>query len=113
MIFEKDLVLVHVDEKPGFYARVEDISPDMKKGWWLVKLLVLTFPLQIFSWILDETQLDGFPFTMSGTPLRLEKLVSPLDSGVDEPAEEIKPEKKIPPPDAGQKVVSLASRRKK
>ncbi len=113
MIFEKDLVLVHVDDKPGFYARVEDISPDIKKGWWLVKLLVLTFPLQIFSWILDETQLDGFPFTMSGTPLRLEKLISPLDSEVEEPEEKMKPEKKVPLPDAGQKVVSLASRRKK
>ena len=69
-----DLVLVHVDNKPGFYARIEDISPDVKKGWWVVKLLVLTFPLQVYTWILDESQLDGAEFTMGGTPLLLEKI---------------------------------------
>ena len=73
-----DLVLVHVDDKPGFYARIEDISPDVKKGWWVVKLLVLTFPLQVYTWILDESQLDGASFTMGGTPLMLEKIESPV-----------------------------------
>ena len=73
-----DLVLVHVDSKPGFYARIEDISPDVKKGWWVVKLLVLTFPLQVYTWILDESQLDGADFTMGGTPLMLEKIESPI-----------------------------------
>jgi hypothetical protein len=66
----KDLVLVHIDNKPGFYARIEDISPDMKPGWWQVKLLVLAFPLQIFTWTLDENQIDGEPYTMGGTPVR-------------------------------------------
>lgn len=79
-----DLVLVHVDDKPGFYARIEDISPDVKKGWWIVKLLVLTFPLQVYTWILDESQIDGAPFTMGGTPLMLEKIVSPVPR--EEPA---------------------------
>ena len=69
-----DLVLVHVDNKPGFYARIEDIAPDVKKGWWVVTLLVLTFPLQTYTWILDESQIDGAPFTMGGTPLMLEKI---------------------------------------
>ncbi len=27
-----DIVLVNVDNKPGFYARIEDISPDVKPG---------------------------------------------------------------------------------
>ena len=72
-----DIVLVHVDNKPGFYARVEDISPDVKPGWWQVRLLVLTFPLQVFTWILDEFQLEYAPFTMGGTPIRLEPVVSP------------------------------------
>ena len=104
-----DLVLVHVDEKPGFYARIEDIAPDVKQGWWQVKLLVLTFPLQVFTWILDESQIEGAPYTMGGTPLRLEKLESPL--------EEEKPTQSVAPKPAsssgGQKVVSLADRRKK
>lgn len=78
MVTIYDLVLVHVDNKPGFYARIEDISPDVKKGWWIVKLLVLTFPLQVYTWILDESQLDGASFTMGGTPLMLEKIESPI-----------------------------------
>ncbi len=73
-----DLVLVHIDNKPGFYARIEAITPDLKPGWWQVKLLVLTQPLQVFSWILDESQINGAPFSMGGTPVLLEKLVSPV-----------------------------------
>ncbi len=56
-----DIVLVHIDSKPGFYARIENITPDVKPGWWQVKLLVLTFPLQVYSWILDESQINGAP----------------------------------------------------
>lgn len=59
-----DLVLIHVDNKPGFYARVEEILPDVKPGWWQVKLLVLTFPMQVFTWILDDLQIEGTDFTM-------------------------------------------------
>ena len=75
-----EIVLVHVDNKPGFYARIEDISPDVKPGWWQVRLLVLTFPLQVFTWILDESQVSGAPYTMGGTPVCLEKVVSPVGS---------------------------------
>lgn len=106
-----DLVLVHVDNKPGFYARIEDISPDAKKGWWIVKLLVLTFPLQVYTWILDESQLEGASFTMGGTPLLLEKIESPVQR--QEPAA------KTPVTSPGQseterpKVVSLLDRKKK
>ena len=113
MILETDLVLIHVDNKPGFYARLEEISPDVKPGWWQVKLLVLTFPLQIFTWILDEEQLDEAAFTMGGTPLRLEKLISPIEEERDQIQEPAQTEKKKIPADAGQKVVSLADRRKK
>lgn len=111
MAVEHDLVLVHVDNKPGFYARVEEIVPDVKPGWWQVKLLVLTFPLQVFTWILDDHQIEGEPFTMGGTPLCLEKLVSPLEDEqqVEEPMPEVKPKAT----DRGSKVVSLAERRKK
>lgn len=113
MILEKDLVLVHVDNKPGFYARVEEISPDVKPGWWQVKLLVLTFPLQVFTWILDEDQLDEAPFTMGGTPLRLEKLETPLDEETGQLEEPVTKPQQKPPTDTSQKVVSLADRRKK
>jgi hypothetical protein len=109
-----DLVLVHIDRKPGFFARIEEIAPDAKPGWWQVKLLVLSFPLQIFTWILDAGQIDGAPFTMSGTPVRLEKIVAPEphQEGSDLPTvvKEVPAgrEKKARP-----KVVSLADRKKK
>lgn len=109
-----DVVLVHVDKKPGFYARIEDISPDVKPGWWQVRLLVFTFPLQVFTWILDDYQLEGADFTMGGTPIQLEPVVSPV---VEESSPQLRQEKKEPESvrqeDAHSKVVSLADRRKK
>jgi len=108
-----DLVLVHVDDKPGFYARIEDISPDVKKGWWVVKLLVLSFPLQVYTWILDDSQLAGASFTMGGTPLLMEKIVSPVQH--EEPPAAME---SSTPVAAGQsehhrpKVVSLLDRKK-
>ena len=108
-----DLVLVHIDHKPGFYARIEAIVPDVKAGWWQVKLLVLTFPLQVFTWILDESQVNGAPYTMGGTPVRLEKVVSPVIT-------EEKPGTTVLLTEAGEKekkkdgkVVSLIDRKKK
>ena len=113
MAVEQDLVLVHVDNKPGFYARVEEIAPDVKPGWWQVRLLVLTFPLQVFTWILDDHQIEGAPFTMGGTPLQLEKLVSPLEEERRQQAVEKVAEDKPKAVMGGPKVVSLADRRKK
>lgn len=113
MAVEQDLVLVHVDNKPGFYARVEEITPDVKPGWWQVKLLVLTFPLQVFTWILDDNQIEGEPFTMGGTPLCLEKLVVPVEAAPTQESPEPVPESKPKIVDSGSKVVSLADRRKK
>jgi hypothetical protein len=107
-------VLVHIDHKPGFYARIEDSAPDVKPGWWQVKLLVLSFPLQIYTWILDNSQIDGAPFTMAGTPIRLEKVVSPeprqdgvAGAVVEGERREAKGKKE------SAKVVSLAERKKK
>jgi hypothetical protein len=109
-----DIVLVHVDDKPGFYARVEDISPDVKPGWWQVRLLVLTFPLQVFTWILDEFQLDYAPFTMGGTPIRLEPVVSPLEEEEQQQEQqELEERKRLRQEGGSSKVVSLADRRKK
>ncbi|HEX2768355.1 MAG TPA: hypothetical protein VHN12_03660 [Geobacteraceae bacterium] len=113
MAAKNDLVLVHIDKKPGFYARIEEISPDVKPGWWQVRLLVLAFPLQVFTWTLDESQINGEPYTMGGTPVRLEKVVSPVVS-------EEKPGDDAPERETGEKekreeckVVSLRDRKKK
>lgn len=114
MAAANDLVLIHVDNNPGFYARIEDIVPDVKPGWWQVNLLVLTFPLQVFTWILDEYQLEGAQFTMGGTPLRMEEVISPVEL---EKAEKEKEEKerrtKLRQEGPAPKVISLQDRRKK
>jgi len=113
MAMLNDLVLVHIDNKPGFYARIDDITPDVKPGWWQVKLLVISFPLQVFTWILDASQIAGAPFTMAGSPVMLEKVVSPVPRQED-------PENPVSANEApagrnkreGTKVVSLAERKK-
>lgn len=107
-----DLVLVHVDNRPGFYARVEEISPDVKKGWWQVKLLVLSFPLQVYTWILDESQIDGADFTMGGTPMKLEKVVSPVVRETPAVKNDASVPVDEPSPGNRPKVVSLLDRKK-
>ena len=66
-----DLVLVHLDRQPAFYARINDISPDVKRGWYQVELLVLSLPPQTIVWILEEAHLQGEEFTMGGQPVQL------------------------------------------
>jgi hypothetical protein len=109
-----DLVLIHVDNNPGFYARVEEINPDVKPGWWQVKLLVLTFPMQVFTWILDDNQIEGADFTMGGTPLRLEEVISPVElERVEKEQAEKELAQKIRQDGGAPKVISLMDRRKK
>lgn len=109
-----DIVVVNVDNKPGFYARIDDITPDIKPGWWQVQLLVFTFPLQVFTWILDEYQLEGAEFTMGGTPIRMDPVVSPLEEERLRKEQEVKRKPECSRPESGKsKVVSLSDRRKK
>ena len=108
-----DLILIHIDHKPGFYARIEDISPDVKPGWWQVKLLALTFPLQVFTWILDGSQIDGAPFTMGGTPVRMDRIAAPEEEkGDDDSVSTTGEPAPVTGGKAGAKVVSLAERKK-
>ncbi|OGR29840.1 MAG: hypothetical protein A2X83_04510 [Desulfuromonadales bacterium GWD2_54_10] len=109
-----DIVVVNVDNKPGFYARIDEITPDIKPGWWQVQLLVFTFPLQVFTWILDEHQLEGAEFTMGGTPIRMDPVVSPLEEERLQQEQEKKKQPENQRPEGGKaKVVSLLDRRKK
>lgn len=86
-IIEQDIVLIYVDEKPAFYARVETIMADIKPKWWRVKLLMLSLPARLVTWIVDDEQIRGADFTMGGTPIRIEKLVMPPQPA-ESPAEE-------------------------
>ncbi len=100
-----DLVLVYFDDAPAFFARVEDINPDHKRGWHHLRLMVLTVAPQELTWILKEDYISGAPFTMQGRPMRLEKVPGPR------PAET--PEE--PPRDKAAnpaKILSLHGRKK-
>ena len=68
---EGDLVLIHHQDKPALYARIEEIKPDIKKDWYQVMLLLLTIPAQTVTWILREEYINGTTFTMGGQPMRL------------------------------------------
>jgi hypothetical protein len=105
-----DLVLIYVSDSPAAYARVEEMEPDVKPGWWRVRLLVLTVPIQEVTWILQREQINGTPFTMGGTPVRLEKVVPPSSVKGDRRKVEVETQKMEP--SEGAKVISLKDRQK-
>ena len=74
-----DVVLVYVDNNPTFFARVDEISADVKPGWFHLKLLVLQVPLLSVTWILRQAYFNGQEFTMGGRPMRIEKVIGPTE----------------------------------
>jgi len=109
-----DIVLVHFEDNPLVFARIEDISPDSKPGWYHVKLLLLQVPLQAVTWILRDVYINGGEFTMNGKKMRLEKVESPEDELAAEITETVLQEKEKSPGDQKQaKVISLADLKKK
>ncbi len=72
-----DVVAVFIDEKLSFFARVESILPDVKKGWYIFSFLVLATSPRLVTWILESSQIDGEEFSMGGTPIRIERLPEP------------------------------------
>jgi hypothetical protein len=71
---EGDVVLIHYQDQPVAYARIEGINPDIKKDWYQVTLLLLTIPAQSVTWILRDEYIHGASFTMGGQSMRLEKV---------------------------------------
>lgn len=117
MTLEGDLVLVHMDGQPAFFARIEAINPDVKPNWYQVKILVLQIPLVVITWILRDPYINGEEFTMGGRPIKLVKVVAPEQEAAPSPSEESgKSAAPAPSPQkssGAEKVVSLADRRKK
>jgi len=66
------LVLIHYQDRPTIYGRIDAIEPDVKKDWYRLTLLLLTIPAKSVTWILREEYILGTPFTMGGQAMRLE-----------------------------------------
>jgi hypothetical protein len=105
-----DIVLAYEEEKPVFFARIEEIWADKKPDWYHVKLLVLQVPVVEAVWILREEYINGETFTMNGVRLRLEKVM-----GASGQKEESLGSQKEAGEEAGlrdNKVISLFERKK-
>ena len=109
MAVENDLVLIHHEDQPVIFARIEEILPDAKPDWYHVKLLLLQVPPQVVTWILRDIYIDGQEFTMNGQRMRLEKVISPV-AKVRAPEAEAPPSS---PPSGSGRVISLADLKKK
>ena len=113
MAAENDIVLIHLEDQPLSFARIEQILADSKPDWYHVKLLMLQVPLQVVTWILRDRYIGGDEFTMNGKRMRLEKVVCPEAATDDE--DRLRNESDAPPPPAnGQAtVISLKDKRKR
>ena len=110
---EGELVLVHVEDSPAFFARIECINPDVKPDWYQVTLLVLQVPLVEVTWILKEEYVNGVSFTMGGKRVLMEPVVAPpkeLPPDEDPKAQRYPKKKPTPVKDTG-KVISLFERK--
>jgi hypothetical protein len=96
-----DLILIFLDNQPVFFARIENIIPDIKPGWVRMNFLILQVPVSLGEWILLPEYIQGEEFTMGGKKVHIEK--------VEAPGEDPEP---IPPKPDG-KVVSISDRRRK
>ena len=86
MAKENDVVLIYLEDNPLSFARIEEISSDVKKDWYLVKLLMLQVPVQVATWILRDisspllrySSASSYLFTLiSIVPISLEQLARP------------------------------------
>lgn len=102
MAVENDVVLMYFEDEPLAFARIEEISPDIKKDWYHVKLLILQVPLQVATWILRDAYINGAVFTMDGKQVRLQKVVCPQEPEIK------KSEDKKTETAGGENVISLA-----
>jgi hypothetical protein len=109
MAVENDIVLIHHEDQPLVFARIEEILPDAKRDWYHVKLLMLQVPPQVVTWILRDVYINGEEFTMNSQRMRLEKVVAPIQE-TPPPAPEAPPPARKP--SGGGQVISLKNVKK-
>jgi hypothetical protein len=113
MATENDIVLIHFEDQPLGYARIEKILPDNKPDWYHVKLLMLQIPLQVVTWILRDRYITGDEFTMNGKRMRLERIVCPESVAEKDDLREAHPDKPPAPANGQATVISLADKLKR
>ena len=116
----KDIVLIHLEDSPVSFARVESILPDPKQDWYQIKLLMLQIPLQVVTWILKDAYINGEEFHMNGKKMKLQTVEcpaedlpnpSPKDTLTDQPNPDLAPPKKTDRTDA--QIISFADLKNK
>ena len=113
MAKENDIVLIYLEDKPLFFARIEEILADSKPDWYHVRFLVLQIPVQVVTWILKDIYINGSDFTMNGKKMRIEEVIAPKDLLKPE-NDEIRTDKHLNPKDnTGAKVISITDLKKK
>ncbi|MGD9732245.1 MAG: hypothetical protein AB7U45_08685 [Desulfamplus sp.] len=80
MAIENDIVLVYMEDSPLFFARVEEIWPDVKKDWFNIELLVLQIPVKVVVWTLKDIYINGTEFFMGGKRMKIEVVTPPRDN---------------------------------
>jgi hypothetical protein len=113
MAAENDLVLIHFEDKPLVFARIEEIQPNSKPDWYHVRLLLLQVPLQMVTWILRDIYIEGAEFTMNGQRMRLEKVVAPQQAQAPETTKQEQTPGSAAGATGNAKVISLDAIKKK
>ena len=110
---EGDLVLVHVEGTPAFFARIECIEADVKTDWYQVTLLVLQVPVVEVTWILKEEYINGSSFSMGGKTVLMERVVAPPKQPPPEQERKLDPGTKTKTSTEAEtgKVISLFERK--
>ncbi len=105
----KDIVLIHLEDTPVSFARIESILPDHKKDWYQIKLLMLQIPVQTVTWILKDAYINGEDFFMNGKQMRLALVECPVEE-LGAPEADPSPGKEPSPPSAKEtgKIISFA-----
>jgi hypothetical protein len=84
-----DIKLIHHNNNPVVYARVEEITADVKPGWWQVRLMILQVPSREVTWILRDEYIDGGEFTMDGEPMQLKPVPPPQPLSLNQEPDDI------------------------
>jgi hypothetical protein len=108
MVDKSEVVLIHLNGDPAYFARVDSIEADLNDGWWKLEFLLLTMPVERITWVIREEHMAGAQFMIGDTLIRIEQ-VPPI--ALKE--KEIEPGgKERPPVSTSAKVLPFTGRRR-